>query len=481
MDTPRPRRLAAVWFADIVGYSSLSSRDEDAALALVEALKAAALEEVPAHGGRVVKFVGDAALAVFESVDGALRAALSVQERFGATAAARTEEARLRVGLHLGEIAEADDGDVFGDGVNVAARLQGKARPGEVLVSRAVKEMIRGRAGYVFQRVPMWHHLKGLGLARVFVVTDADAPPPPRRKLPARAIGVGLAAGIAGFLLLLSNVAMHDDGGVPAGEPVPVVEPPPSAGALEDGDRLLNLGVDHYFAGELADAEAALEPFARPPLSRHPEAPRALRYLARAQREAGSAEEARSTLEAMVGTEPPLALLIPSAEDPALMALYYEARRAALRDRAGATPTVPVGAVVLFDLETALDDPDPTLGDLGATVSTMLASELEAAGIATQTFWALLVGITGERAYGHFRSQVAAGERAATHALLGRVALREGEVALSAQVYELATGALVSTQVVTGAWPDGFFEVVERLGSAVAVDLARAPEPGGRE
>lgn len=477
MDTSRPRRLAAVWFADIVGYSALSSRDEDAALALVEALKEAALEEVPAHGGRVVKFVGDAALAVFESVDGALRAALSVQERFGATAVARTHEARLRVGLHLGEIAEADDGDVFGDGVNVAARLQGKARPGEVLVSRAVKEMIRGRAGYAFQRVPMWHHLKGLGLARVFVVVDADAPPPPRRKLPARAIGVGLAAGIAGFLLLLTNVAMHDD----AGAPEPAVEIVPAALDLEDGDLRLNLGVDHYFAGELADARAVLEPFARPPLSRHPEAPRALRYLARAQREAGSEEEARSTLEALVGTEPPLALLIPSAEDPALMALYYEARRAALRDRAGATPTVPVGAVVLFDLETALHDPDPTLGDLGATVSTMLASELEGAGIATQTFWALLVGITGERAYGHFRSQVAAGERAATHALLGRVALREGEVALSAQVYELATGALVSTQVVTGAWPDGFFEVVERLGSAVAVDLARAPGAGGRE
>lgn len=470
MDASRPRRLAAVWFADIVGYSSLSSRDEDAALALVRVLQDVARGQAEAHAGRVVKVAGDAALAVFESVDGALRAALAVQERFNAAPTARLHEARLRIGLHLGEITEAEDGDVYGDGVNVAARLQGKARPGDVLVSRAVKEMIRGRAGYRFQRVPVWHHLKGMGFTRVFVVTDADAPPAPRKRLPARAVGVGLAAGVAGFFILLTNVAMNDEGAVGEGTA------PLTTATLEDGVVRLNLGVEHYFAGELERAEGALRSFLRAPLAAHPDARRALRYLARAQHEAGRDDRARATLDRLVASEPPMALLIPSAEDEALMALYYDARRAALRDKAVAPTPGTVAEVILFDLEVVLDREDPNLEELGAMVANMLASELEGAGIATQYFWELTVGISGERAYTQLGVDGGARARSETHALVGRVALRGEEVAVSTQVYDLATGSLSSTQLVTGAWPDGFLTVVEGLGAAVARDLS-----GGRE
>ena len=77
--TERTRRLAAVWFADIVGYTDLSSRDEEAALEVVDDLQRFAREETEAHGGRVVKFVGDAVLAVFDSADAALRSALALQ------------------------------------------------------------------------------------------------------------------------------------------------------------------------------------------------------------------------------------------------------------------------------------------------------------------------------------------------------------------------------------------------------------------
>lgn len=73
MAKERVRRLAAVWFADIVGYTSLSARDEDAALAVVDEFQAASRAAVQAHGGRIVKFVGDAVLVVFESADSALR------------------------------------------------------------------------------------------------------------------------------------------------------------------------------------------------------------------------------------------------------------------------------------------------------------------------------------------------------------------------------------------------------------------------
>lgn len=467
MSSVGSRRLAAVWFADIVGYSALSARDEDGALALVRVLQEVTPAEASAHGGRVVKFVGDAALAVFESVEGAILAALAVHERFDASEPARAHEARLRIGLHLGEITEASDGDVYGDGVNVASRLQGKAKPGEVVVSRVVQEMMRGRAAFVFQRLPVWHHLKGMGLTRVFVVGAADAPPAPRRPLPSRAIGMGLVAGMLAFFALMTNVAMHDEGATDSLAPADV----------EDGTVRLNLGMEHYFAGELADVIGALDPFTREPLRDHPDAARALRFLARAELQAGQPDLAHAALVRMVATEPPMALLIPSAEEDSLMALYYEARRDALRGRAVTPPSHPVGGVVLFDLETVLDVEDEGLEELGPSVSQMLGSELEGAGIATRYFWALMVGFSGEGAYRQFERELAAGPAAATHALLGRVAVRGGEVAVSGQVYELATGTLVSTELVTGAWPDGLFEVVERLGSATAKDLLAGSRP----
>jgi len=82
MPQERKRRLAAVWFADIVGYTELSSRDEDGALAVVDELQRLAREEVEPRGGRIVKFQGDAVLAVFDSTDSALDSALALQESF---------------------------------------------------------------------------------------------------------------------------------------------------------------------------------------------------------------------------------------------------------------------------------------------------------------------------------------------------------------------------------------------------------------
>jgi class 3 adenylate cyclase len=469
MEQRSPRRLTAVWFADIVGYSSLSSSDEDAALVLVGRLQEAARREVDAQGGRVVKFVGDAVLAVFESVDGALRAALAVQDAFRASDVATRHGSSLRIGLHLGEIAEASDGDVYGDGVNVAARLQGKAGPGQILVSPAATEMVRGRTGYVFRRLALWRHLKGLGFTRVYVATATDAPPVPRRPLPSRAIGAGLTAGIAGFVLLMSFVAMNDDGTM-GSVPEPLAEE-----LIVDGGTALNLGMEHYFAGELDETVRALEPFTRAPLSAHPDAAKALRFMARAQLEADRKDLARATLDRMLEAEPPLRLLIPSAEEEELMSLYYDARRGALQGRAAVEPTVPVGAVVLFDLEVVFDRDDPNLETMGATVANMLASELEDAGVPTQYFWALMVGITGERAYQEFNRPAAPDSPSATHALLGRVLLHGDEVAVAAQVYELRTGAMVSSHLEPAAWPDGFIDAVEGLGAAVSGDLRRAP------
>lgn len=461
-------RLAAVWFADIVGYSSLSAENADAALGVVAVLQSTARDAAAAHGGRVVKFVGDAALCVFDSLDGALRAALDVQAAFNASAAAMDAGSALRIGLHLGEVTEAADGDVYGDGVNIAARLQPKARPGQVVVSRAVKEMVRGRGGYTVRWLPAWHVLKGLGLASVFVVEPTGgAVPPPMRHTSTRAVAVGLTTAIVGFLTLMMAIAMNPELGDGSGERALAPE------KLRDGTVLLDAGIDRYFAGELKEAVASLESFMKPPLRNHPDAQDALRFLSRAQLQSGRADLARAALVQLFNAQPPLALLVPSAEDPALMALYQDVRRDDLMRRTVIPPAAPVDGVVVFDLEVVLpDEADEVLETLGPSVAQMLTSELEAGGIAAQYFWALMVGFTGEGAYARFRDETGgSGEPGASHALLGRIAVRDEQVSLTAQVYDVASGALTATERATGAWPDGLFELVERLGARLSVGL----------
>ena len=103
--TERSRRLAAVWFADIAGYTDLSSRDEEAALKAVDELQRLSKDSVESHGGRIVKYVGDAVLTVFDSADAAVRSALALQEGFTSLG---IEDCGLRVGVHLGEVVEAE-------------------------------------------------------------------------------------------------------------------------------------------------------------------------------------------------------------------------------------------------------------------------------------------------------------------------------------------------------------------------------------
>lgn len=147
---PNVRRLAAVWFADIVGFTRLSSSDEPAALRLVALFQAAARSATAAHGGRLVHFMGDAALAEFNSTDAAMKAAVRLQREFGAAAAQAGQESALRIGVHVGDVVQSPDGDVFGDGVNTAARLQELARPGQIVCSQDVWRHLRPRGEFAF-------------------------------------------------------------------------------------------------------------------------------------------------------------------------------------------------------------------------------------------------------------------------------------------------------------------------------------------
>ncbi|HET6362493.1 MAG TPA: adenylate/guanylate cyclase domain-containing protein, partial [Gemmatimonadota bacterium] len=147
------RRLAAVWFADIVGFTELSSRDEDAAMKLVELFQTVTRRAIAERGGTVVKFLGDGGLAVFPSSDAATRAGLAVQREFAERASTAGCPAALRIGIHVGEVIGAPDGDVYGDGVNIGARIQCEAEPGQVVVSGDVRRQLRQRAGYQLQVV----------------------------------------------------------------------------------------------------------------------------------------------------------------------------------------------------------------------------------------------------------------------------------------------------------------------------------------
>lgn len=145
MSEERSRHLAAVWCADIAGYITLSGRDEEAAQAIVGELQRLARETVEAHGGLVVKFIGDAALAAFDSTEVAIRSAFALQSAFQSSALVRQHGSGLRIGVHVGEIVQTEDGDLHGDGVNIASRIQAVAETGGVVASESAARQVENR------------------------------------------------------------------------------------------------------------------------------------------------------------------------------------------------------------------------------------------------------------------------------------------------------------------------------------------------
>ena len=141
------RRLAAILAADVVGYSRLMGRDESGTLASLKAHRAERLEPVLArNGGRLVKTTGDGAIVEFGSAVDALRAAIEFQQAVADANQTRQEDIRIvfRIGLHLGDLI-VDGDDLYGDGVNIAARLEAEAQPGGIVVSRAMHDAVVGK------------------------------------------------------------------------------------------------------------------------------------------------------------------------------------------------------------------------------------------------------------------------------------------------------------------------------------------------
>lgn len=168
-----PHHLAALWFADIAGYSELAAEDERGALELVQILQTLSRSTVQRYEGRVVKFMGDSVLAEFPSTEPAVRAAAALSEQYAEQSAGAGRAHNLRIGVHVGDVAIGSDGDLYGDGVNAAARIEAEAKPGQVIVSQDVWRQMRGRSGFHFE--PLGDRsLKGVGSIDLYEVTLED-------------------------------------------------------------------------------------------------------------------------------------------------------------------------------------------------------------------------------------------------------------------------------------------------------------------
>jgi len=147
------RRLAAILAADVAGYSRMMGVDEEGTLRALKAIRAELIDPtIAAHGGRLVKTTGDGLLVEFSSVVDALSCATEVQAGMAERNAAVLPDKRIeyRIGLHQGDIV-VEDGDIFGDGVNVAARLEAQAEPGGICVSARVQEDTAGKLDLAFE------------------------------------------------------------------------------------------------------------------------------------------------------------------------------------------------------------------------------------------------------------------------------------------------------------------------------------------
>ena len=132
------RKLAAILVADVVGYSRLAGADEDRTLARLRGLRSDLIDPaIAAHHGRIVKRTGDGSIIEFRSVVDAVRCAIEIQNGLIERNACLPPERRIefRIGIHLGDVVEESDGDLMGEGVNIAARLQGVAKPGGICIS----------------------------------------------------------------------------------------------------------------------------------------------------------------------------------------------------------------------------------------------------------------------------------------------------------------------------------------------------------
>ena len=256
-ETGQRQRVAAIVAADVVGYSRLMADDETATIAALDAARAVFTDHITANQGRVVDTAGDSVLAIFETTAGAVEAAMAVQAALAESGADVPEPRRMRfrIGVHLGDIHEKADGTIYGDGVNIAARLEGLAAPGSVAVSDAVQATIRGRVSFGFADLGE-HKVKNIQHpVRAFRVLAEGEAAPVTRKWPDHWRPAALAV-----VLVLAVIAVNALW--PASEPpieISTAEPEVPIPSLATGPAIAVLpfdesaGEDDWFADGIAE------------------------------------------------------------------------------------------------------------------------------------------------------------------------------------------------------------------------------------
>jgi adenylate cyclase len=181
---PLERKLTAIFSADVEGYSRLMHQDEEATLATLSSHRAIMDDLIQKYRGRIAGTAGDSVLAEFASVTDAVACAIAIQQELQRANALLPEDRKMqfRIGINVGDVM-LKDGDLFGDGVNVAARVQATAGPGEICVTRGVRDHLRDRVDSEFQDLGE-HAIKNIDRpVRIFkiVFDHTGIPDPPQR------------------------------------------------------------------------------------------------------------------------------------------------------------------------------------------------------------------------------------------------------------------------------------------------------------
>ena len=254
------RKLAAILAADVVGYSRLVGNDEAGTIARVKALRKEYLEPLVAeYHGRVVKLMGDGALVEFASAVDAVECAVALQKGVAEREGGEHEDRRIafRIGINVGDII-LEEGDIYGDGVNVAARLEGLAEPGGICVARSVYHQVKGKLDVAFE--PMGeHHVKNIAepVETFRVALDGVAAAPaasrPAAASPRAARWLLPAAGATLIALALAGGVWHFWPGAPPadGRPGIAVLPFDNLGGDETTGRLAD-GITEDIITDLA-------------------------------------------------------------------------------------------------------------------------------------------------------------------------------------------------------------------------------------
>ena len=174
------RKLAAILAADVVGFSRLTGVDEDRTLARLRALRSDLIDPtISVHNGRVVKRTGDGALVEFRSVVDAVRCAIEIQNAMIERNAGLAEDRRIlfRIGIHLGDVVVESDGDLMGDGVNIAARLEGIAAPGAICLSEDAYRQVKARLDLLVHDMGETHLKNIADTVRVYALQVGVAAP----------------------------------------------------------------------------------------------------------------------------------------------------------------------------------------------------------------------------------------------------------------------------------------------------------------